>query len=146
MLYQRDKTPSDQELGEDILRRTDFNIKTRLLSTTTKYQSVDIYELHHEGRGSVYAALGKKPLMTMVTTIAGTNSAKEKEGGAAGDGGGTVIVDEKEYQPAVVPPPDRALFIDGILLSSLYGEAAYHEALVHPTLLVHSDPKRVAIM
>ena len=42
--------------------------------------------------------------------------------------------------------PDRALFIDGVLQSSLYGEAAYHESLVHPAMLVHPNPKRVAII
>ena len=42
--------------------------------------------------------------------------------------------------------PDRALFIDGVLQSSLYGEAAYHESLVHPAMLMHPNPKRVAII
>jgi len=41
---------------------------------------------------------------------------------------------------------DRALFIDGVLQSSTYGEAAYHEALVHPALLAHPNPRRVAII
>ena len=42
--------------------------------------------------------------------------------------------------------PDRVLFLDGVEQSSLMGEAAYHESLVHPTMLVHTNPKRVLII
>ena len=35
--------------------------------------------------------------------------------------------------------------LDGIIQSSLFSEAAYHEALVHPALFAHPEPKRVAI-
>lgn len=41
---------------------------------------------------------------------------------------------------------DKALYLDGVLQSSLYGDAAYHEALVHPGMIVHDDPKRIAII
>lgn len=36
--------------------------------------------------------------------------------------------------------------LDGWIQSSLQDEAAYHEALVHPALFAHSNPKRVAII
>lgn len=42
--------------------------------------------------------------------------------------------------------PDRIIYLDGILQSRLMGEAAYHEALVHPAMLMHPNPKRVAII
>lgn len=42
--------------------------------------------------------------------------------------------------------PDRVIFLDGIMQSRLHGEAAYHEALVHPAMLTHENPKRVAII
>jgi len=42
--------------------------------------------------------------------------------------------------------PDRAPIIDGVLQSSLYDEAAYHEALVHPGMLAHPNLRRVAII
>ena len=42
--------------------------------------------------------------------------------------------------------PDRIIFLDGILQSRRTGDAAYHEALVHPTMLAHPNPKRVAII
>lgn len=35
---------------------------------------------------------------------------------------------------------------DGWVESTLFHEAAYHEALVHPALFAHDDPKRVAII
>lgn len=42
--------------------------------------------------------------------------------------------------------PDRIVFLDGLLQSRRSGDAAYHEALVHPALLAHPNPKRVAII
>ena len=42
--------------------------------------------------------------------------------------------------------PDKILFLDGVQQSSLHGEAANHEALVHPAMLAHNNPKRVAII
>jgi spermidine synthase len=42
--------------------------------------------------------------------------------------------------------PDRLVFLDGILQSRRSGDAAYHEALVHPAMFAHRNPKRVAIV
>uniref|UniRef100_A0A7S4EJQ9 PABS domain-containing protein n=1 Tax=Pseudo-nitzschia australis TaxID=44445 RepID=A0A7S4EJQ9_9STRA len=42
--------------------------------------------------------------------------------------------------------PDRIVFLDGILQSCKFGDAAYHEALVHPAMFAHENPKRVAIV
>ena len=42
--------------------------------------------------------------------------------------------------------PDRVLYMDHIMQSRLFGEAAYHEALVHPALFAHTHPRRVAII
>jgi len=42
--------------------------------------------------------------------------------------------------------PDKILFLDGIIQSTLYGDAPYHESIVHPAMLVHPGPKRVAII
>jgi len=123
--YQCDKHPYDQELGEDILCRRDFDLKRPLVSTKTKYQHVDIYELLHP-KGTTYAAAGVKSSF------------------AQDDDRSTLIGDGSNKHCTIAP--DRALFIDGVLQSSLYGEAAYHEALVHPALLSHPDPRRVAII
>jgi len=41
---------------------------------------------------------------------------------------------------------DRLFFIDGALQSRLYGESAHHEALVHPAMITHYNPRRVLIV
>jgi S-adenosylmethionine/arginine decarboxylase-like enzyme len=41
---------------------------------------------------------------------------------------------------------DRILFLDHVTQSSRRGLEPYHEALVHPALLAHPNPKRVAIV
>jgi spermidine synthase len=43
-------------------------------------------------------------------------------------------------------PVDRIVFLDGLLQSRKTGDAAYHEALVHPAMFAHPNPKRVAII
>ena len=42
--------------------------------------------------------------------------------------------------------PDRIVFLDGVMQSRRSGDAAYHEALVHPAMFAHANPKRVAII
>ena len=42
--------------------------------------------------------------------------------------------------------PDKILWLDGVEQSSLMGDAAYHEALVHPAMIAHPNPKRAAII
>lgn len=42
--------------------------------------------------------------------------------------------------------PDRMLYLDGVIQSTLEGLAAYHEALVHPAMFTHPSPKRVGIV
>jgi spermidine synthase len=40
----------------------------------------------------------------------------------------------------------KTLFLDGKIQSSQIDEAVYHEALVHPAMVTHPNPKRVLIM
>src|SRR4028119_1295474 len=42
-------------------------------------------------------------------------------------------------------PYGLALFLDGAPQSALADEFVYHEALVHPALLAHPEPRRVMI-
>ena len=51
-----------------------------------------------------------------------------------------VVNNQKFFQP------DRILFLDGVMQSTLEGNAAYHESLVHPAMFAHAGPKRVAIV
>jgi spermidine synthase len=39
----------------------------------------------------------------------------------------------------------KTLFLDGKIQSSQIDEAVYHEALVHPAMVTHPNPKRVLI-
>lgn len=41
---------------------------------------------------------------------------------------------------------NRLVFLDGSLQSQRFGEAAYHESLVHPALFTHENPRRVVIV
>jgi len=42
--------------------------------------------------------------------------------------------------------PDRLLFLDGSIQSISTSEKEYHEALVHPTMFSHENPRRIAII
>ncbi|CAB9496572.1 Polyamine aminopropyltransferase [Seminavis robusta] len=42
--------------------------------------------------------------------------------------------------------PDRQMFLDGVVQSRRRGEKSYHEALVHPPMMMHPNPQRVAII
>lgn len=42
--------------------------------------------------------------------------------------------------------PERTVFLDGVIQSTNFNKEAYHEALVHPAMFAHSNPKRVAII
>lgn len=42
--------------------------------------------------------------------------------------------------------PDRQVYLDGTMQSTRKGNEAYHEALVHPAMIAHSNPQRVAII
>ena len=54
--------------------------------------------------------------------------------------------DSYEAQHPELFEPDRIVFLDGVLQSRKTGDAAYHEALVHPSMFAHKNPKRVAII
>lgn len=42
--------------------------------------------------------------------------------------------------------PEREIYLDGVLQSTRNGNEAYHEALVHPALFAHPNPKKVGII
>lgn len=47
---------------------------------------------------------------------------------------------------SVLSEKDRIVYLDGVMQSRRYGESAYHEALVHPAIFAHENPKRIAII
>lgn len=58
---------------------------------------------------------------------------------------GIVPGDPRLEDPEYVTP-DRLFFLDGILQSLRSSEKIYHEAMVHPAMFAHANPKRVAIL
>jgi spermidine synthase len=42
--------------------------------------------------------------------------------------------------------PDRIVYLDGVMQSRRYGEASYHESLVHPGMFANPNPEYVAII
>ena len=60
----------------------------------------------------------------------------------------TLYAGQTRYQHVEIAetrPYGLALFLDGAPQSALADEFVYHEALVHPALLAHPDPKQVMI-
>ena len=42
--------------------------------------------------------------------------------------------------------PSRTVYLDGVIQSTSNDMEAYHEALVHPAMYAHPDPRKVAII
>jgi len=114
--YVAHDNPYDQDLGA-FLESHNMELKDPLASEETDFQYVDIYE-YLDPRGP--------PLSTYEKSIT--------------DDGSYESLNREFYSP------DKMLFLDGVQQSSLQGEASYHEALVHPAMLAHINPKRVAII
>mmetsp|Transcript_6974 Transcript_6974/g.14557 ORF Transcript_6974/g.14557 Transcript_6974/m.14557 type:complete len:939 (+) Transcript_6974:74-2890(+) len=117
--YSRDNNPLDLDLGRYVLGKLDFDIKRPLISTETDFQRVDVYEL----------------LYSNLRNVDSYYKGLDDETGTS-----------YEARHPELFAPDRVLFLDGVIQSSLYGDAAYHESIVHPAMMTHSNPKKVAII
>jgi spermidine synthase len=114
--YNRHENPLEQDLSRDILANHRLMTKNVLLSGQTSFQHVDVIEWHDPSK----------------------RSPDSYERSLSDDG-------HEILHPGMFRL-DKGLHLDGVQQSSLYGEAAYHEALVHPGMFAHSNPKRVAII
>ena len=116
--YVRSTNPLDGSLGRYVLGKLDFDIKRPLLSTKTAVQSVNIYEVMEP---------------------------KSRDANAYHM---SLMNDEESYESTYPESfgPDKVLFLDGIIQSTLYGDAPYHESIVHPAMITHVNPRRVAII
>jgi spermidine synthase len=101
-----------------VLGKMDYDLKRPLISTYTDFQSFDVYEVLHSSKRS----------LTSYQKSLDTNNGSY----------------ESSHPELFVP--DKILFLGGVMQSTLYGEAAYHESIVHPPLITHNNPKRVAIV
>jgi thermospermine synthase len=115
--YDSSRNPLDSDLGRYITGRLDHDIKMPVLSARTDFQTVDVYEL-------------------MDPTTRNANDFHKS------------LEDDDSYE-SLHPEnfgPNRVLLLDGVIQSTLYGDAPYHESIVHPAMITHPNPKRVAII
>jgi len=115
--YEEGGNPLDQDISIDLLRKHDLDMKVPLMSADTAFQYVDVYEVID-------------PRL---------NSLGSYEKSLSNDGS------YESLHPDLYKP-DKLLFLDGVNQSSLRGKTEYHEALVHPAMIAHPNPKRVAIV
>mmetsp|Transcript_21615 Transcript_21615/g.45472 ORF Transcript_21615/g.45472 Transcript_21615/m.45472 type:complete len:739 (-) Transcript_21615:48-2264(-) len=117
--YDVSKHPIDGELTNDIYAaKNDFIIKNRLVSLKTKFQQVDIFKTLPDFHGITHK--------THVKSLSNDGSYESRN---------------KELFMA-----NKEVYLDGDVQSSSYGEVQYHEALVHPAMITHPNPNRVAII
>ena len=116
--YNHRLNPLDADLGSEILGSHDFDIKKPLVSAAeTDFQMVDVYEVMNPKQRRL------------------SDYYKSLE-------------DDGSYE-SLHPEffaPDHILLLDGIIQSTRYGDAPYHESIVHPAMITHPNPKRVAVI
>jgi S-adenosylmethionine decarboxylase proenzyme len=111
------KNPEDVDLDEFLLGWMDYEMKEEVASVETRFQAIEIFDIINPRFRRLHSH--KRSL---------TN-----------DG-------SYESQYPELFQPDRVVYLDKIMQSRRYGEKEYHEALVHPAMFAHWEPKRVAII
>ena len=105
------------DIGQFLHGWSEYDMKEKVISINTKYQKIEIYDVINPRFNSLHFY---KASIRNDGSYAASNPELFR--------------------------PDRVLYINGILQSRYYGDASYHEALVHPALFSHPNPKRVAII
>lgn len=108
----------NSDLSQMVWSPIDCPVKDQIVSTLTNYQRVDIWDI---------VGLEETP----------SHEDALKHNLQPGD---------PRWNTAEIVSPHRMLFLDGILQSESSSQKEYHEALVHPGMFSHPDPKRVAIV
>jgi spermidine synthase len=108
----------NSDLSQMIWSPIDCPVKEQIVSTLTKFQRVDIWDLVSLEETPSYSDAIKHNLQ-------------------AGD---------PRWTTAELVSPTRFFFLDGVLQSESSTHREYHEALVHPGMFSHPNPKRVAIV
>jgi spermidine synthase len=108
----------NSDLSQMVWSPIDCPVKDQIVSTLTKYQRVDIWDI---------VGLEETP----------SHEDAIKHNLQPGD---------PRWNTAEIVSPTRMLFLDGILQSESSSQKEYHEALVHAGMFSHADPKRVAIV
>jgi len=108
----------ESDLALWVLTQLDHRVKEEVISFHTKYQRVDIWDIiPEEAAPSYYDMLA-----------------------------GPFPLGDPKYVDSDYVRPTRTLFLDGTIQSLNDTERVYHEALVHPAMFAHRNPKRVAIV
>jgi len=105
------------DLDKDMLSMMEFDMKKEIVSTRSKFQRIDVFEVINPRFND---------LISYHRSLSMDGSYES--------------LHPELYQP------DRILYLEGAMQSSLYGDEAYHESLVHPGMFSHPDPRRVAII
>lgn len=108
----------NSDLSQMVWSPIDCPVKDQIVSTLTNYQRVDIWDI---------VGLEETP----------SHEDALKHNLQPGD---------PRWNTAEIVSPHRMLFLDGILQSESSSQKEYHEALVHPGMFSHPNPKRVAIV
>ncbi|KAG7357242.1 spermidine synthase [Nitzschia inconspicua] len=108
----------NSDLSQMIWSPIDCPLKEQIVSTLTKVQRVDIWDL---------VGLEETP----------SHQDAIKHNLQPGD---------PRWTTSEIVSPTRYFFLDGVLQSSSGSHHEYHESLVHPGMFSHADPKRVAIV
>jgi len=116
-MEEEEETHQYQCLDRWVLGRLDFDIKEPVVSTRTKFQAYDVYELMNPEKRD----------------IGSYQKSLEDD-------------DSYESRNPELFGPDRVLFLDGVSQSTRFGDASYHESIVHPAMIAHDNPERVAII
>lgn len=106
------------DLGFWVLSPLEMHTKKRVVSTRSKFQQIDIWDIIEIDDTPSYADAIKHNLQP-------------------GD---------PRWLTPEIATPDRLLFLDGTLQSLMTTEREYHEALVHPAMFAHPAPKHVAMI
>ena len=109
--------PLEADIG-DTLAKLELNHKKVITTTVTPFQQIDVLDVIDPLHGT--ARSYERSLRPEIVTYESTHP--------------------ELYRP------NRKVFLDGVLQSTSRGDEAYHEALVHPAMFAHMDPKRVAII
>lgn len=105
------------DLGRFVLETSDMDFKREIATTITDFQRIDIYDTINAH---------SRDIVSYRTSIESGDSYEAKH---------------PEFFT-----PETEVYLDGILQSTRYGNEAYHEALVQPSMFIHPNPKRVAIV
>lgn len=109
--------PRQVDLREYLLGSKRFE-KHHLTTVKSQYQEIDIYDVIDYHRSD--------PKLREAST--------DKDSGSY------------ESRNAELYMPERRVYLNSILKSRDFGEASYHEMLVHPVMFVHENPQTVAII